>query len=73
MLTDNLRPVAIGMDFIQQEDPNRRFIGGLVSVRTKGYKHYRGIIRDTLNDGYALVELEATLRRTRIKLQDLAL
>jgi hypothetical protein len=37
-----------------------------------GYKHYRGIIRDALNDGFVVVELEATFRRVRISLDKLA-
>ena len=35
-------------------------------------KQYRGFIRDTHNDGFASVELEAKLRRVRVKLEELA-
>jgi hypothetical protein len=59
--------------FGQKPDPNRQFIGAQVMVTNRGHKHYRGIIKDVLSDNFALVELEATLHRTRIKLSDLAL
>jgi hypothetical protein len=55
-------------------NPNRNVIGWRVVVtgRGAGYKHYRGIIRDELNDGFVVVELEATFRRVRISLDKLA-
>lgn len=55
-------------------DFNRRFIGRRVVVMGKqhGFKNYFGIIKDVLNDGFATVELEATLRRVRIEMSKLA-
>jgi hypothetical protein len=70
LVNDDARP---GIGAYLPPDPNRVFIGRQVMLMTKGHKHYRGIIRDILNDGFALVELEATLSRIRIKLQNLAI
>ena len=55
-------------------NPNWNIIGWCVVVSGCGarYKHYRGIIRDALNDGFVVVELEATFRRVRISLDKLA-
>ena len=55
-------------------NPNRNVIGWRVVVSGCGarYKHYCGIIRDALNDGFVVVELKAMFRHVRISLDKLA-
>ena len=70
-----LYPPLIGVDGERGfASPNRNVIGWRVVVTGcgAGYKHYRGIIRDALNDGFVVVELEATFRRVCVSLDKLA-
>ena len=70
-----LYPPLLSVDGEQEfANPNWNIIGWCVVVSGcgAGYKHYRGIIRDALNDEFVVVELEATFRRMRISLDKLA-
>ena len=70
-----LYPPLLSMDGEREfANPHWNVIGWhvVVSGCGAGYKHYHSIIRDALNDGFVVVELEATFRRVRISLDKLA-
>lgn len=73
--TPPLYPPLLSVDGEREfANPNWNVIGWRVVVSGcgAGYKHYHDIIRDALNDGFVVVELEATFRRVRISLDKLA-
>lgn len=55
-------------------DPNRYLIGRHVQIIKKNqYKAYRGVVKETLQNNFVIVELAANMRRHRVRLANLTL
>lgn len=55
-------------------DPPKHFIGKHVVIINKNiFKAYQGVIKDIQQDNFAIVELNAGLRRVRVRLSNLAM
>lgn len=55
-------------------DPNRHLIGRRVLIiKENHYKAYRGIVKETLQNDFVIVELAANMKRHRVRLSNLTL